>query len=242
MKARGSNFATTSWSMVLDAAGSSGSQTTSALANLCQTYWYPLYAFIRRKGYSSSDAEDLTQSFFVELLDRDRLAVTDRGRGRFRTFLLACLDNFLKNQRRHAEAAKRGGGRQILSLDFEAAENQYHGMEPFHEWTPERVFDRTWAMAVLKQVLESLQQQYTDSGKGQLFDALRDHIAGGSSPAYQKVAEELGMKEGAVKVAVHRLRERYGQQLRLQVARTLDEPEQVNEELRYLFEALASEH
>lgn len=234
----GSRFVTTSWTMVLKATDANESDARPALANLCEAYWYPLYAFARRKGHTAADAEDLTQSFFAELLEKDRLAMSDPQRGRFRTFLLSALDNYLKNQHRDAQAQKRGGLKQLLSLDFETAEDKY-SQQPFHELTAQKIFDRSWAITLLNQVFNSLQQQYIDSGKAKLFTALRAQIVGDGELSYKEIASSLGMKEGAIKVAVHRLRERYGQQLRLQIAKTVDDPAQVDEELKYLFQAIA---
>ena len=235
---RRSRFATTSWTVVLQAAAKDPNQNSDSLAILCEAYWYPLYAFVRRLGNSPVDAEDLTQSFFAELLAKSTLAKTDPDRGRFRTFLLTSLQNFLKNEHRKTSAIKRGGQHSILSLDFEAAESQY-SLEPAHQRTAQKAFDRSWALALLNQVLNSLEQQYNDSGKTKLFDALKSHLVGEASVPYSSLATDLGMKEGAIKVAMHRLRERYGQMLRLQIAKTIEDPAHVDQELRYLFEVLS---
>jgi len=231
-------FATTSWSMVVEAGGDSAEQK-AALSQLCEIYWYPLYAYARRRGNSVAESEDLTQAFFAELLEKDKLASADQTRGRFRTFLLAALDNFLKNDWRSKQTQKRGGGLRLVSLDFNDAENRYQH-EPAQTSTAEKLFERNWAITVLNQVLEAVRQQYIDSGKGQLFETLKGNITGDTSLPYEEVAEQLNMKQGAVKVAVHRMRERYGQQLRLQIARTVESPEQVDVELRELFKALSA--
>ena len=231
-------FVTTSWSMVILANDSDFHKSQPALSHLCEAYWYPLYAFVRRKGHSASDAEDLTQSFLAELLSKNSIARADQDRGKFRTFLLASFSNFLKNAHRNGNVAKRGGGAKTLSLDFELAEDQF-GHEPSEELTPEKIFDRNWALALLQQVLSSLRQQYVDSGKTRLFDALQGQLAGESSESYKDIAAQLNMKEGAIKVAVHRMRERYGQQLRLQIAKTTASPELVEEELGHLFQSLS---
>lgn len=235
---RRSRFVTTSWTVVLQAAAKDPTKNSDALAILCEAYWYPLYAFVRRLGSAPDDAEDLTQSFFADLLAKSKLAKSDPDRGRFRTFLLTSLQNFLKNEHRKNSAIKRGGQHSILSLDFEAAESQF-SLEPVHERTPQKAFDRNWALAVLNQVLQSLEQQYADSGKSELFDALKSHLVGEASVPYSALAVNLGMKEGAIKVAMHRLRERYGQMLRLQIAKTIEDSADVDQELRYLFEVLS---
>lgn len=231
-------FATTSWSVVLQAASDNGTDTDSALSTLCAAYWYPLYAFVRRSGNSPADAEDLTQAFFADLLDKSKLAKTDPSRGRFRTFLLASLQNYLKNEHRKNTAIKRGGQHAILSLDFAAAESQFN-LEPWHEQTPQSAFDKNWALALLNHVLNSLEQQYADSGKSDLFLALKGHLVGGDSTPYAEIAAQLGMKEGAIKVGMHRLRERYGQMLRLQIAKTIEDPANVDQELKYLFQVIS---
>ena len=231
-------FATTSWTLVVDAAGDS-QEKQRALSQLCESYWYPLYAYARKRGNGAADSEDLTQAFFAELLSQNRLAAADQSRGRFRTFLLTSMDNFLKNDWRTKQTLKRGGGKQTLSLDFEAAENRFQN-EPSTSATADRTFERSWAIEVLNRALASVEQQYKGSGKEQLFETLKSNITGDSSLAYEEVAEQLNMKTGAVKVAVHRLRERYSHQLRLQIAQTVESPEQVDEELQSLFKALSS--
>ena len=236
---RSQRFATTSWSMVIEA-GQNSTEQQAALSQLCEIYWYPLYAYARRRGHSVEESEDLTQAFFAELLEKDRLALADQTRGRFRTFLLAALDNFLKNDWRGKQTQKRGGDFKQVSLDFNDAESRYQ-REPEQTSTAEKLFERNWAITVLNQVLDAVRQQYVESGKGQLFESLKGNITGDSSLPYAETSEQLNMKPGAVKVAVHRMRERYGQQLRLQIARTVESPEQVDEELRELFKALSAE-
>jgi RNA polymerase sigma-70 factor (ECF subfamily) len=181
----------------------------------------------------------LTQSFLADLLDKRRLALADPTRGRFRTFMTAALDNFLKNQWRSQQTQKRGGQQCILPLDFGKAEEQYR-CEPVHEWTPEKIFERNWALAVLKQALAAVERQYQENGKNELFAALVPHVCGSADLSYREIAERLGMKEGAIRVAVYRLRERYSQQLRLQIAKTVDSPAEVEDELRSLFGALSN--
>ena len=225
--------------MVNQAADSDSPETKTALSSLCRSYWYPLYAFVRRKGYGRADAEDLTQAFFTELLEKKRLSVADQSRGRFRSFLLASLDHFMKNDWRSRQAARRGGGRNILSIDFTQADERYSS-EPSHDLTAEKVYQRNWALSVLNQALQAVCQQYEQSDKTELFEALKMYLGEGVPVPYREVAEQLGMREGAVKVAVHRLRTRYGEQLRLQIARTIDDTRDVDSELSSLFEALGA--
>ncbi|MBE3096781.1 MAG: sigma-70 family RNA polymerase sigma factor [Planctomycetes bacterium] len=234
------SFATTRWSLVLAAAHDSRPDAQAALATLCETYWYPLYAYVRRCGYESHDAEDLTQEFFARLLDKDGLASVDRGKGKFRSFLLASLRHFLANERDWARARKRGGGRTVLSFDRGEAETRYR-LEPSHELTPEKDFDRQWALTLLGQVLDSLEAEHAASGTERLFEGLKGFLtqAEGLHP-YAEVACRLGMTEGAVKVAVHRLRRRYRRLLREQIAQTVAGPKEVDEEIRHLFGAFRS--
>ena len=225
--------------MVVQAATDESPESFSALSELCDAYWYPLYSYVRRKGYSCEEAEDLTQSFFSELLDKKQLQVADQQRGRFRTFLLAALDNFVNKQWRAKQALKRGGGESIISFDFQTAEEQYAN-EPFHEWTPEKIFERNWALAVLSKALDGVRQQYVDNDKSALFDELKIYLGDAREVPYKAVAQKLDTTEGAIKVAVFRLRERYGEQLRLQIARTVESTRDVNEELHSLMLALRS--
>ncbi len=230
-------FASTRWSLVVAARGSSP-PARDALAELCRLYWYPLYAYVRRKGHNHVEAEDLTQEFFTRLLERDDLAAVDPGRGRFRSFLLAACNHFLSNQRDHDRAQKRGGGRQPLPLDFTDAERRYVA-EPGHDQTPERLFERRWALTVLDRVLQRLQQDYEEAGKGRFFERLKGQLAGETAGSYAEVAAELGLTAGAVKVATHRLRQRYRDLLRDEIAQTLADPAAVDDEIRALFTALA---
>jgi RNA polymerase sigma-70 factor (ECF subfamily) len=234
------SFATTHWSIVLAAAHDSRPDAQAALATLCATYWYPLYAYVRRCGYESHDAEDLTQEFFARLLDKDYLASVDRGKGKFRSFLLASLRHFLANERDWARARKRGGGRTVFSFDRGEAETRYR-LEPSHESTPEKDFDRQWALALLGQVLDRLEAEHAASAAERLFEGLKGFLtqAEGSCP-YAEVAPRLGMTAGTVKVAVHRLRRRYRQLLRDEIAQTVAGPEEVDEEIRHLFGAFRS--
>ena len=235
---RDAYFAATRWSIVLAAGQSRGStKTQRALEELIQTYWFPLYAYVRRQGQSPAHAEDLVQGFLTRLLEKQDLASVDRERGKFRSFLLASLKNFMANEHDKATALKRGGGG-ILSLDSMDAEARY-SVEPAHEITPDRLFDRRWALAVLDQVLTRLQQEYADSGKSALFakikDCLTPHRDGLS---YAQLADGLDMTEGALKVAVHRMRKRYRDILHDEIAQTVDSPEQVKDEIDYLLNCL----
>lgn len=211
-----------------------GSQ--AALSDLCQSYWYPLYAYLRRRGYPREDAEDLVQGFFAQLLDKGYLKAADKKRGRFRSFLLTALKNYAANEWDRKRAQKRGGATTTLSLDFKTAEGRYH-IEPANERTPEQEFDRGWATTQLQNVLERMRAESGEGGS-ERFELLQGFLTGeGEEIRYQDVAERLGMTEGAVKVAVHRLRQRFGAVLREEVARTLNEPGDVDTEIHHLFAA-----
>lgn len=213
-----------------------GHSAQSALSELCQQYWFPLYSFVRRKGFERGQAEDLTQSFFTELLEKNRLQHAEPSRGSFRTFLLTSLTHFIANHWRAENAQKRGGGEKLLSIDFDQANHRY-SEQPGEDLTAEKIFERSWALSILDQTLSAVEKQYEETGKQELFAGIKGFLTGEPKP-YQDLAESTGMREGALKVAVHRLRQRYGQQLRLQIARTVTDPEQVDEELASLFRAL----
>jgi RNA polymerase sigma-70 factor (ECF subfamily) len=231
-------FATTHWSLVLAAGRHASPTSREALATLCRTYWYPLYAHVRRRGHRAEEAQDLIQEFFAELLAKDRLQVADRERGRFRSFLLAALDHFLANAWRRAHARKRGGHRPILSLDFGEGEGRYVA-EPAHELTPEKLYERRWALTLIEQALARLREELKRDGKRELFEQLKPYLGGGeNAEPYGQLAGRLDMTEGAVKVAVHRLRRRCGELLREEIARTVAGPQEVEEELRDLFDVL----
>ena len=233
-------FATTRWSMVLAAGRGDLPDSKRALAVLCETYWYPLYAYARRRGYRAHEAQDLTQEFFAELLEKGSLRVADPQRGKFRSFLLSSLNNFLANQWRSAAARKRGGRQTHLSLDFESGESRY-ALEPSHELTAEKIFQRHWAIATLGRALSKLSDEFSQRGKTELFEHLKAYLVmdKGSVP-YRQIAGELEMSEGAVKVAVHRLRRRCRELVREEIAQTVAEPEQIDDELRDLFAAMGS--
>ena len=211
-----------------------------ALETLCQTYWFPLYAYLRRQGCDSHRAEDYTQAFFAGLLARGGLRLADPKRGKFRSFLLASLKHFLSNERARARAKKRGGGRKVLSLDFQNAENQY-ALEPRDDLSPEKFFERSWALTVLAGTMARLQDEAISTNKQKLFDRLKVYLtAEKSSVPYRDVAAELDIAEGAVRVAVHRLRRRYRELLRDEIAQTVTSDDQIDEEIRDLFTALGS--
>ena len=232
------DFAATRWTLVLSAGAARRLlRAAAAMAELCRIYWYPLYAFIRRRGHEAHDAEDLTQEFFARLLDKHFLAAVDRGKGRFRTFLLMAVKRFLANEYGAAHARKRGGGQPIISLQGLEPEARYH-LEPADALTPERLFEQQWALTLLEQVLARLQAEMAAAGKAALFEAMKGHLAGGRDERYAATAARLGMSEGAVKVAVHRLRRRYRDILQEEIAHTVAGPEEIEEEIRYLFTCL----
>ncbi|MGB8370603.1 MAG: RNA polymerase sigma factor [Limisphaerales bacterium] len=235
---RQSAFVTTHWSVVLTAGRNDTTRARAALENLCQTYWPPLYAYVRRRGHSPEDAQDLTQAFFARLLERNAVAAVAPEKGRFRSFLLASLNHFLSDEWDKARAQKRGGGK-VIPLDLQSAETRL-GEIPVENFTPEKAFEHRWAITLLEQVYQRLGEEYRAQGKGTLFDALRTTLAGASDAApYAELARQLDMTEGAVKVAVHRLRQRYRELLRDTIADTVSTPDEVEDELRYLFRTLA---
>ncbi len=235
----GSVFVTTHWSVVLEAGRKDTSQAMGALEQLCRVYWYPLYAYIRRRGYAPPDAQDLTQEFFARLLERKWLARADQTKGRFRTFLLHALERFLANEWDKARALKRGGGQKLVPLEFETGETRYRA-EPPDVRTPEQTFERRWAVALLSEVMQRLEANYGQEGKAELFAALQPCLVGDREGLpYPQLAQELGLKEGAVRVAVHRLRQRYRELLRAEIAHTVAATEDVDAEMKHLFTVLA---
>jgi DNA-directed RNA polymerase specialized sigma24 family protein len=236
----GGRFATTHWSLVLAAGQSEADQAGPALEALCAAYWYPIYAHVRRAGYDPPTAQDLTQGFFARLLERRVLPRADPQRGKFRGFLLASLRNFLLNEYDRNSAQKRGGGRRVLSIDFDSAEQRY-AAEPVDELTADRVFERQWALTVLEQSLAALQRQFAQDGKAQVFEVLAGFLTGDRPTGeYRQAAGDLEMSEAAVKMAVSRLRRRYRDLIREEITRSLADPADVDDELRSLFAALGS--
>lgn len=229
-------FLTTSWTQVRQA-GVGGEESRVAWSSLCELYWYPVYAHVRRRGLRSEDAEDVTQSFFAWLLEANIISRADQARGRFRTFLLTAMDQFLIRRHEYESAAKRRPERPLLSLSVDAAERRF-SLEPATESSIERQFDRAWALAILDRAMERLGEEWREGGKAARFDALRPFVAGDESAAVHSVAARLGLGEGAVRVAVHRLRARFASLLREEVGRTLDGEGEIDDELRHLREAL----
>ena len=232
-------FATTRWTVVLAAGRRSTPQAEQALEELCRTYWYPLYAYVRRHGQTREDAEDLTQEFFARLLQKNYLEGLRSEKGKFRAFLLAALKHFLANEWDRANRQKRGGGATVLSLDWQDAETRYQ-IDPADELAPDKLYDRMWAVALLERVIARLNQESIAEGKTAVLDKLRPFLmVGKSAIPYADAAAALGVSEGAVRVTVHRLRRRYRELLREEIGQTLSEPAQVEEELRALFSAFA---
>jgi RNA polymerase sigma factor (sigma-70 family) len=234
----GGRFETTRWSLVLAAGQQPTPKSRAALSTLCEQYWYPLYAFLRRQGQSAEDAQDLTQGFFTRLLEKGWLHDVRPERGRFRSFLLASLSHYASNERDRARALKRGGPKPPLSLEIETAEGLYQ-LEPRDDVTPERVFDRRWALTLLDRVLARLKGEFHERGKGPLFDTLKVFLDGDrSGESYKEVGAALDMSEGAVKVAVHRLRRRFRDILRDEIAQTVERDEDIEDEIKHLFESV----
>jgi len=225
--------------VVLAAGSPESSRYQQALETLCQTYWFPLYAYLRRHGYDTDQAEEYTQAFFARILEKQNLRLADPERGRFRSFLLATLKNFLADERDRARAKKRGGGRKILSIDVQEAESQY-ALEPADRLSPEKLFDKSWALTLLDRTMARLKAELASKNKQELFEHLKAHLTAekGSVP-YRSVAAELGMSEGSVRVAVHRLRRRYRKLLRDEIVQTVATKDQIDEEINNLFSALA---
>jgi RNA polymerase sigma-70 factor (ECF subfamily) len=233
-------FASTRWSLVLAAGRGDAPESRSALAELCEVYWYPLYAYVRRSGYPADEARDLTQAFFARLLEKRYLRAADADRGRFRSFLLTTFRRFLSKERHRAGALKRGGGRVMLSLDFEQGESRFR-LEPATDVTPETIYERRWALTLLDRVMSRLRVESERTGKGDTFDRLKAFLTGeDAAPGYREVAAAMETTEGAVKVAVHRLRRRFRDLLLAEIAQTVTAPEDAEEELRHLFEAVRS--
>jgi RNA polymerase sigma factor (sigma-70 family) len=234
-----SAFATTRWSVVLAAGDRDGPAGRQALETLCGTYWWPLYAYVRRCGHGPQDAEDLTQGFLVKLIEKDLFLAADRKRGRFRSFLLTAMKNFMADHKRWARRRKRGGSVRVIPLDVEMIETKYQ-IEPRDDWTADKVFEYQWAITVLETVFDGLRGQYEAEGKLDLFDQAKASLTqAGTAVPYADMARQLHMTEGAVRVAVHRLRRRYRDLLRKEIAHTVGDPAEVEGEIRHLFQVLA---
>lgn len=223
---------------MLAAGGTGGDGRIDALKALCETYWRPVYAFIRRSGHSADAASDLTQAFFLRVLEQEFFSFARPDRGRFRSFLLASVRHFLVNVHEQQQASKRGGGVPHLSLVFEAGEREYN-LEPVERLTPERLYERQWALTILGEALDRVARNYSESGRGALFTALRPFITGDEDVAYGTLASNLGMSPGAVRVAVHRLRQQCGRSLRTLIADTVADVDDVDRELEYLLRVLS---
>lgn len=236
---KGQWFTTTHWSVVLAAGQGMNTEAGVALEKLCRAYWYPLYAYVRRRGHSPHDAQDLTQEFFARLLERNDLGNVGPEKGKFRSFLLAAVNHFLANEHDRATAQKRGGGQAPISLDAQTAEGLF-ALEPMSELTPEKIFERRWAVTLLEQAISRLRDEYTASARGGLFAELKSFLMeGAGSGDYAPVAARLQMKPGAVSVAVHRLRQRYRELVRSEVANTVSSHDEIEGEMRHLFAVLA---
>jgi len=233
-------FVTTHWSVILNAGDTASSQADEAMSRLCQTYWYPLYAYVRRQGYAADQAQDLTQEFFARLLARNYLRSVDRQKGKFRWFLLAAMEHFLAKEWRDAHRLKRGGGKTILSLDERDAEDRYR-IEPAEPMTAERLYERRWALTLLDQAMQRLRAEFEAADKLPLFEVLQIFLSGERPGVTQAQAGgRLNMSEGAMNVAVHRLRRRYAELLREEIGNTVSSPDEVDEELRYLRSVVSS--
>jgi RNA polymerase sigma-70 factor (ECF subfamily) len=231
-------FQTTNWSLVLAARGQQSADSRDALAWLCEAYWYPIYAFVRHKGHGAEDARDLTQGYFATLLEKGYLDDVQPEAGRFRSFLFASVSHFLANEHDRARTAKRGGGRVLESLDADAAEEKYR-FEPVDHLTPEKVYEKQWALATLGRALARLEEEHASADATVRFQALRPYLTGDdTAAAYRDLAPRLGLTEAAVRQAVRRLRKRYGELLRKEIGQTVAEPAAVDDELRHLLSAL----
>jgi RNA polymerase sigma factor (sigma-70 family) len=231
-------FPPTHWTLVLSAGRPGSVEAEAAVASLCQMYWYPLYVFIRRQGHNSDDAQDLVQGFFARLLEKNYIGSADPEKGRFRSFLLLSLKRFMANEWDRAKRQKRGGGAACLPLEGKEFETRYVA-EPQDEMSPDKAFERRWAMTLLQQVSDRLKAEFADSGRAHIFEEVKHFITGGQIPSsYAEIAQRLKTTEGSVKVLVHRLRRRFRELLRFEIAKTVDSPETIDDEIRELFAAL----
>jgi RNA polymerase sigma-70 factor (ECF subfamily) len=232
-------FATTHWSVVLSAADTSAPGAQAALEELCRTYWYPLYAYVRRQGHSAEDAQDLTQEFFARFLAKKHFQLANRDRGRFRSFLLTTLKHFLINEWERSTAQKRGGSNPTVPVDTAIAEHLY-SQDLSHGLTADRIYERNWALAMLKGVRDRLQRDYADAGRAERFAQLEQFLPGQQSDVtYAEAAQRLNLPEGTVKSEVSRLKKRYGELLRTEIAHTVSSPDEINDELRHLITVIS---
>lgn len=234
----GPEFPTTRWTLVVAAGDPQRKEARPALVALCESYWYPLYAYLRRRGYAAEQAQDLTQEFFVRVLEGRYLDPADPEKGRFRAFLLSSLKFFVADEGDRNRALKRGGGA-VLPLEFSSGEERYQH-EPVHNETPERIFERRWALSVLDRVTTSLRDEFVRHGRPEHFERLKVFLLGGSDAPYAALAREMNTTEGALKVAIHRLRKRYRELFRLEIAHTVADPAEVEAEMRFLATVLAA--
>lgn len=233
------SFVTTHWSVVLAAGHAASDGADVALEKLCRAYWWPLYAFVRRRGYAAHDAQDLTQEFFARLLAKDFLRAVDRSKGKFRSFLLAALEHFLAKEWRNSRAQKRGGKFSFVSIDDDSAEQPFLQV-PASNLSPEQLFEQQWAITLLEQAVAKLREEFRMAGKQALFDELKIFLTGEKpSVSYAELSAKLGMTEAALKMAISRMRQRYGELLRAEIANTVSDPTEVEEELQALFRALS---
>jgi RNA polymerase sigma-70 factor (ECF subfamily) len=230
-------FPTTRWTLVVAAGDPHRKEARSALVSLCENYWYPLYAYLRRRGYPAHEAQDLTQNFFIRVLESRYLDRADPEKGRFRSFILSSLKFFVADQEDHDRAQKRGGGA-VVPLEFSSGEQRYQ-REPAHDETPERIFERRWALAVLDRVVQKLREEFVRHGRPEHFERLKVFLLGQSDTPYAALAREMKTSEGALKVAVHRLRKRYRELFRQEIADTVADPAEVESELKFLAAVLA---
>ena len=227
-----SQFPTTRWTLVVAAGDPEQKEARSALVSLCENYWYPLYAYLRRRGYPADQAQDLTQEFFIRVLEGRYLDRADPEKGRFRSFILTSLKFFVADEADRDRAQKRGGG-MVDPLEFSSGEERYQ-REPAHDETPERIFERRWALSVLDRVVERLRHEFVQHGRPDHFDRLKVFLLGQSDTPYAALAREMSTSEGALKVAIHRLRKRYRELFRQEIADTVADPAEVESELRFL--------
>lgn len=231
-------FATTRWSIILQAGRSGSLEADLALAELCRVYWYPLYAYARRLGHDVHAAQDLTQDFFYKLLEKNYVGQADRRRGKFRWFLLTAFKCFLANEWDRIRAQKRGGGQEAIALDALTAEQRY-SLEPVDKFSADQLYERRWALEQLDSVRAQLREEYLEAGKAERFELLAEFLPGGKTGAtYAEIGPKLGLTENAVKQEVHRMKRRYGELLRAQIGHTVAHPDEVDEEIRYLIDVV----